>query len=63
MTTNAPSPDHSHDADSERLARGEEQERAAAAASRDIADVPAVEVITTAAVHLMSRRGQDRPRR
>ena len=44
MTTNAPSPDHSHDADSERLARWEEQERAAAAASRDIADVPAVEV-------------------
>ena len=54
VTTNAPSPDHSHDADSERLARWEEQERAAAAASRDIADVPAVEVITTAAVHLMS---------
>ncbi|HOQ22959.1 MAG TPA: DUF1844 domain-containing protein, partial [Microbacterium sp.] len=36
------------------MARWEEQERAAAAASRDIADVPAVEVITTAAVHLMS---------
>ena len=54
MTDNAPSPDHPHDADSERLARWEEQERAAAAASRDIADVPAVEVITTAAVHLMS---------
>ena len=46
-TIDAPDP---HDA--ERLARWEEQERAAAAASRDIADVPAVEVITTAAVHL-----------
>lgn len=34
--------------------RWEEQERAAQAATRDIADVPAVEVITTAAVHLMS---------
>ena len=51
MDTNvSPSPS----ADDERLARWEEQERAAAAASRDIADVPAVEVITTAAVHLMS---------
>ena len=41
-------------ADAERLARWEEQERVAASASRDIADVPAVEVITTTAVHLMS---------
>ncbi len=40
--------------DSERQARWEAQERAASAATRDIADVPAVEVITTAAVHLMS---------
>ena len=32
----------------------EDQERAAEAATRDIADVPAVEVITTTAVHLMS---------
>jgi hypothetical protein len=32
----------------------EERDRAASAATRDIADVPAVEVITTAAVHLMS---------
>jgi phytoene/squalene synthetase len=32
----------------------EEQERAASAATRDIADVPAVEVITTTAVHLLS---------
>jgi hypothetical protein len=40
--------------DAERHARWEEQERAAASASRDIADVPAVEVITTAAVHLLS---------
>ena len=54
MTTNAPSPDHSHDADSERLARWEEQERAAAAAARELADVPAVEVITTAAGPQMS---------
>ncbi len=60
VTTNtSPSEHHHHaegssDAADERLARWEEQERAAAAASRDIADVPAVEVITTAAVHLMS---------
>ena len=40
--------------DDERHTRWAEQEDAAAAASRDIADVPAVEVITTAAVHLMS---------
>jgi hypothetical protein len=41
--------------DAERLARWEEQERqSAASAGRDIADVPAVEIITTAAVHLMS---------
>ena len=40
--------------DAERRARWEAQERAASAATRDIADVPAVEVITTAAVHLMS---------
>lgn len=40
--------------DAERQARWEEQERAAASASRDIAEVPAVEVITTAAVHLLS---------
>ena len=40
--------------DADRHARWEEQERAAASATRDIADVPAVEVITTAAVHLMS---------
>ena len=40
--------------DAERQARWEAQERAASAATRDIADVPAVEVITTASVHLMS---------
>lgn len=51
VDTNAPD---SPTRDDERLARWEEQERAAAAASRDIAEVPAVEVITTAAVHLMS---------
>ena len=32
----------------------EAQDRAASAATRDIADVPAVEVITTTAVHLLS---------
>ena len=48
-------PDDAHSAqDAERLARWEEQERVSASASRDIADVPAVEVITTTAVHLMS---------
>ena len=40
--------------DAERQARWDEQEQAAASASRDIADVPAVEVITAAAVHLLS---------
>ncbi|WP_417564699.1 DUF1844 domain-containing protein [Microbacterium sp.] len=42
------------DEDAARQARWDEQERAASAATRDIADVPAVEVITTTAVHLMS---------
>ena len=46
-----PSPDQS---DPAREAQWEEREQAAAAATRDIADVPAVEVITTTAVHLMS---------
>jgi len=46
-----PVPDHAHD---ERNERWQQQEEAAAAATRDIADVPAVEVITTTAVHLMS---------
>ena len=44
-------------ADAQRASREEqwaEQERAATAATRDIADVPAVEVITTTAVHLLS---------
>jgi hypothetical protein len=41
-------------ADAGREARWSEQEQAAAAATRDIADVGAVEVITTTAVHLMS---------
>ncbi|MEV8266475.1 DUF1844 domain-containing protein [Microbacterium sp. NPDC076911] len=40
--------------DDDRHAHWEAQERAAASATRDIADVPAVEVITTASVHLMS---------
>ena len=49
------SPDDARAAqDAERLARWEERERVSASASRDIADVPAVEVITTTAVHLMS---------
>jgi len=51
--TTIPHPDAPHD-DAERLERWEEQERQSAAATRDIADVPAVEIITTAAVHLMS---------
>ncbi len=38
----------------ERQVRWDAQEQAAEAATRDIADVPAVEVITTTAVHLMS---------
>jgi hypothetical protein len=45
-------PQHHHD--DERHERWAQQEEAATAATRDIADVPAVEVITTAAVHLMS---------
>ncbi|WP_372490788.1 DUF1844 domain-containing protein [Microbacterium aerolatum] len=46
-----PGPDHGHD---ERNERWQQQEEAASSATRDIADVPAVEVITTTAVHLMS---------
>ena len=42
------------DEEAARQARWEEQNERAAAATRDIADVPAVEVITTTAVHLMS---------
>lgn len=38
----------------ERHERWAKQEDAAASATRDISDVPAVEVITTTAVHLMS---------
>lgn len=37
-----------------RHAQWEEQEQAAQSATRDIADVPAVEVITTTVVHLLS---------
>ena len=44
--------DHQHDARHEQWAR--QEEAAANTAGRDIADVPAVEVITTAAVHLLS---------
>lgn len=47
---------HAHAYDAERVARWEEQDRATAAtdATRDIADVAAVEVIATSCVHLMS---------
>ena len=38
----------------DRQARWDEREQAASAATRDIAEVGAVEVITTTAVHLMS---------
>lgn len=48
-TTGSPS-----DEESARQARWEEQNKRAEAATRDIADVPAVEVITTTSVHLMS---------
>ncbi len=40
--------------DAARHAQWEDQQQRAAAATRDIADVPAVEIITTTAVHLMS---------
>ncbi len=46
-----PGQDQQHD---ERAERWERQEAAAASATRDISEVPAVEVITTTAVHLMS---------
>ncbi|MDR6865439.1 hypothetical protein J2Y69_000021 [Microbacterium resistens] len=46
-----PEPDASTD---DRHEHWERQEEAASAATRDIAHVPAVEVITTTAVHLMS---------
>ncbi|MFD7872456.1 DUF1844 domain-containing protein [Microbacterium sp. NPDC059771] len=49
MTNQAPD-----EAAREREERWARQEEAASSAVRDIADVPAVEVITTAAVHLMS---------
>ena len=47
-STSSPASDAAH------FDEHEERERAAADAVRDIAEVPAVEVITTAAVHLMS---------
>ncbi|WP_159499527.1 DUF1844 domain-containing protein [Microbacterium sp. 18062] len=49
--------DDQADLDEQRVTREERwaaQERAASEATRDIADVPAVEVITTTAVHLLS---------
>ncbi|BDZ37795.1 DUF1844 domain-containing protein [Microbacterium suwonense] len=47
MTIPAEHPDDRHE-------RWAQQEQAASSATRDIADVPAVEVITTTSVHLMS---------
>lgn len=53
MNTNAPdAAPHEHDERHERWTR--QEAAAASTAGRDIADVPAVEVITTAAVHLLS---------
>ena len=60
MTTESPNPagadDHDvvagHEQASDQATAGHEQ--ATAQATRDIAEVPAVEVITTAAIHLMS---------
>lgn len=54
MSTSSDS--HRHTFDTERHDRWEEQERASAAVDevRDIADVGAVEVLSTACVHLMS---------
>lgn len=49
VSTISPSPD-----DAARQARWDREEQAATSAARDIADVPAVEIITTTAVHLMS---------
>ncbi|MFV0318813.1 MAG: DUF1844 domain-containing protein [Microbacterium sp.] len=51
MTTIPPADNSTDDT---RLEQWDERERVAASASRDIADVPAVEVITTTCVHLMS---------
>ncbi|WP_221585642.1 DUF1844 domain-containing protein [Microbacterium sp. G2-8] len=47
---------HAHSFDSSRVDRWDEQEKAASAidATRDLADVPAVEVIASTCVHLMS---------
>jgi len=55
MSTSSPDP-HRHTFDSERHDRWESQEQASAAVDevRDIADVGAVEVLSTACVHLMS---------
>ncbi len=43
-----------HESADDRHEKWARQEEAASSATRDIADVPAVEVITTTAVHLMS---------
>lgn len=54
MTSPAQNPSVPSHEDDARHQYWAEQEEAANAATRDIADVPAVEVITTTAVHLMS---------
>lgn len=54
MNTIPSDPGTSDNSDADRHERWERQEQAAQSATRDIADVPAVEVITTAAVHLLS---------
>ncbi|MGF3057230.1 DUF1844 domain-containing protein [Microbacterium sp. YY-01] len=54
MTTQEPLPTASAASHDPRHRAWAEQEEAATAATRDIADVPAVEIITTTAVHLMS---------
>ncbi|WP_425561741.1 DUF1844 domain-containing protein [Microbacterium awajiense] len=53
MTT-IPDSGGSPQTEEDRQARWDREAEAAASATRDIADVPAVEVITTTAVHLMS---------
>ncbi|WP_029150692.1 DUF1844 domain-containing protein [Microbacterium indicum] len=55
-TSPAGSAAHAHSFDASRVAEWDEKEAAAeaAGAARDIADVPAVEVVSTACIHLMS---------
>ncbi|MBP2436127.1 DUF1844 domain-containing protein [Microbacterium amylolyticum] len=55
-TTSGDHASHSHSFDADRVAEWDEREASAdsAGAARDIADVPAVEVLSTACIHLMS---------